>query len=29
VDNFLKWDVKPEQRPKLMAGNADRFFKQA
>ena len=29
VENFLKWDVKPEQRPKLMAGNADRFFKQA
>jgi len=29
VDNFLKWDIKPEQRQKLMAANADRFFKQA
>jgi predicted TIM-barrel fold metal-dependent hydrolase len=29
VDNFLKWDIKPEARQKLMAGNADRFFKQA
>ena len=28
VDNFLKWDLKPDVRAKLMAGNADRFFKQ-
>ncbi len=28
VENFLKWDVTPAQRPKLMAGNADRFFKR-
>jgi predicted TIM-barrel fold metal-dependent hydrolase len=28
VDNFLKWDLKPEARQKLMAGNADRLFKQ-
>src|SRR5438067_12678095 len=29
VDNFLKWDVTPAQRQKLMAGNAGRFFTQA
>jgi predicted TIM-barrel fold metal-dependent hydrolase len=29
VDNFMKWDLKPEARQKLMAGNADRLFKQA
>jgi predicted TIM-barrel fold metal-dependent hydrolase len=28
VDNFLKWDLKPDVRAKLMAGNADRLFKQ-
>ena len=28
VENFLKWDVTPVQRQKLMAGNADRFFKR-
>jgi predicted TIM-barrel fold metal-dependent hydrolase len=28
VQNFLAWQVKPEQRAKLMAGNADRFFKR-
>jgi predicted TIM-barrel fold metal-dependent hydrolase len=29
VSNFLKWDMKPETRQKLMAGNAARFFRQA
>ena len=29
VDNFLKWDMPAAMRQKLMAGNADRFFKQA
>jgi predicted TIM-barrel fold metal-dependent hydrolase len=29
VDNFLKWDIPAATRQKLMAGNADRFFKQA
>jgi len=28
VENFLAWQMKPEQRQKLMAGNADRFFKR-
>jgi uncharacterized protein len=28
VENFLAWQMKPEQRAKLMAGNADRFFKR-
>ncbi len=28
VENFLKWDMKPEVRAKLMAGNADRLFKR-
>jgi predicted TIM-barrel fold metal-dependent hydrolase len=28
VDNFLAWDMKPEVRAKLMAGNADRLFKR-
>jgi predicted TIM-barrel fold metal-dependent hydrolase len=28
VQNFLAWDVTPAQRQKLMAGNADRFFKR-
>ncbi|HVB17811.1 MAG TPA: amidohydrolase family protein [Stellaceae bacterium] len=28
VANFLAWEMKPEQRAKLMAGNADRLFKQ-
>ena len=28
VSNFLAWDIKPEARAKLMAGNADRFFKR-
>ena len=28
VSNFLAWEMKPEQRAKLMAGNADRFFKR-
>jgi predicted TIM-barrel fold metal-dependent hydrolase len=28
VDNFLRWDMKPEVRAKLMAGNADRLFKR-
>jgi uncharacterized protein len=28
VSNFLAWDMKPAVRAKLMAGNADRFFKQ-
>ena len=28
VENFLAWEMKPEQRAKLMAGNADRFFKR-
>jgi predicted TIM-barrel fold metal-dependent hydrolase len=29
VGNFLKWEMQPETRAKLMAGNASRFFKQA
>ncbi len=29
VDNFLRWNLKPETQAKLMAGNANRFFKQA
>ena len=29
VSNFLAWNVRPEARPKLMAGNADRFFRRA
>ena len=29
VSNFLAWDMKPAARTKLMAGNADRFFKRA
>jgi predicted TIM-barrel fold metal-dependent hydrolase len=28
VDNFLAWDMKPDVRAKLMAGNADRLFKR-
>jgi uncharacterized protein len=28
VENFLAWQMKPAQRAKLMAGNADRFFKR-
>src|SRR4030081_822982 len=28
VDNFLKWDMPPAVRAKLMAGNADRLFKR-
>ena len=28
VENFLAWQMQPEQRQKLMAGNADRFFKR-
>ena len=26
--NFLAWDMKAQTRAKLMAGNADRFFKR-
>jgi uncharacterized protein len=29
VNNFLAWDIKPEARQKLMAGNASRLFKQS
>ncbi|MBV9824684.1 MAG: amidohydrolase family protein [Alphaproteobacteria bacterium] len=29
VENFLKWEMPPNTRAKLMAGNATRFFKQA
>jgi len=29
VSNFMKWEMKPETRAKLMAGNASRLFKQA
>jgi predicted TIM-barrel fold metal-dependent hydrolase len=28
VSNFLAWDMKPDVKAKLMAGNADRFFKR-
>jgi len=28
VDNFLAWQMKPDVRAKLMAGNADRLFKR-
>ena len=29
VGNFLKWEMPPDTRAKLMAGNAARFFRQA